>query len=157
MHPRSTRSLRAGLAALVLVASLLVAAGAPASVGAASRAPVAVTPAASAWFSSPSRNVGCMMSTSSVRCDTISYSYRPPSKPASCHFDWGHSVGVGTSGKGRFRCASDTVAGAPTVLKYGKSRTVGRYTCTSRLSGMTCINNRTGHGFRLARASYSLF
>jgi hypothetical protein len=157
MHPGNPRSLRAGLAALALAASLLTAASAPVFAGPAPRAPSAVTPAASAWFSSPSRNIGCMMDTSSVRCDVISYSYHPPAKPASCHFAWGPSVGVGTTGKGRFRCVSDTVAGAPTILKYGKSRTVGRYTCTSRSTGMTCINTRTGHGFRIARTNYSLF
>ena len=97
------------------------------------------------------------METTGVRCDILSYTYKPTKKPSACHFAWGPSLGVGTSGKGHFRCVSDTVAGSPTILTYGTSRTIGRFKCTSRSTGMTCIDTKNGHGFRLSKASYSLF
>ena len=147
MNPRRTLPLRAGLAALALVALTLIQAFGTSPVEAAS----------SATFSAPSRNIGCTMSTASVRCDAITYSYRPTTKPASCYFAWGPSMQVTTTGKGRFRCVSDTVAGSSRILAYGKSTTVGRFKCTSRTTGMTCINTRNGHGFRISRTSYRLF
>jgi len=147
MSIKRTGSRRTRLAMLAVVALAFATAIAASPVEAAS----------SAWFSSPSRNIGCSMTTTVVRCDTIKHTYRPTAKPAGCHFAWGPSVQVGTTGKGRFRCVSDTVAGAPKVLAYGKSITVGRFRCTSRSTGMTCVDTRNGHGFTIARASYRLF
>ena len=72
--------------------------------------------ASSASFSSPSRNIGCMMTTSEVRCDILSYSYKPTKKPSWCPGDWGGSMGVGKTGKGHFNCVSDTVAEASKPL-----------------------------------------
>ena len=147
MNAKAALSARLGLATLTLVASVLVTA-------------VAVSPAqaaSSAWFSSPSRNIGCMMTATSVRCDTVTYTYTPTPKPAWCHFAWGPAIGVGTTGRGHFRCVSDTVAGAPTVLGYGASKIIGRFKCTSRTTGMRCVDTVNGHGFRISKASYSLF
>jgi hypothetical protein len=147
MSVRRTGSRRTRLALLAVVAMALATAIAASPVEAAS----------SARFSSPSRNIGCTMTSTIVRCDVIRYTYHPTAKPASCHFAWGPSVQVTTTGKGRFRCVSDTVAGAPKVLAYGKSITVGRFKCTSRTTGMTCVDTRDGHGFTIARASYRFF
>ena len=147
MNVPSALRRRLGLATLTLVASTLVTAFVA--------APVEAGP--SAWFSSPSKNIGCYMTLSSVRCDVISHSYRPAPKPASCHFAWGPSLQVRTTGKGGFRCVSDTVAGSARILNYGASLTVGPFTCTSRTTGMTCTDTKDGHGFRISRTSYSLF
>jgi hypothetical protein len=144
---RGPRS-RLGLAALTLVASsLLIAIGAavPAAAG------------TSAWFSSPSRNLGCYVTTTSVRCDAIAFSYTPPPKPASCHLNWGPSIHVTTSGRARFGCISDTVDGSMRILRYGDSIAIASFRCTSRITGVTCSDTRDGHGFRIARASYFLF
>jgi hypothetical protein len=147
MNAKAALSWRLGLATVSLVASMLVTGVAASPAEAAS----------SGWFSSPSRNIGCMMATTGVRCDAINFSYSPPPKPASCHLDWGPSIEVGRTGRGHFRCVSDTVAGAPTILGYGASRIIGRFRCTSRTTGMRCVDTWNGHGFRISRASYSLF
>lgn len=139
--------LRLGLSSVTVVALMLVTGIAAEPADAAS----------SAWFSSPSRNIGCMMTLTDVRCDTVTHRYTPPPKPAACHFAWGPSIGLGTRGRGHFLCVSDTVAGAPKILRYGTSRIVGRFTCTSRTTGMRCVNTRNGHGFRISRSSYRLF
>lgn len=113
--------------------------------------------ASSAWFSSPSRNIGCYMTTSWVRCDVTTYSYTPTRKPASCDFAWGPAVEIRTTGTGRFGCVSDTVAGSARILRYGSSITIGRFRCTSRSTDMTCVNTMNGHGFRVSRVMYRLF
>jgi hypothetical protein len=39
------------------------------------------------------------------------------------------------------------------TLDYGRSRQLGAFTCTSRITGVTC-RNRTGHGLFVSRQSY---
>jgi hypothetical protein len=147
MNAKTALPLRLGLATVTMVASMLVTGVAASPAEAAS----------SAWFSSPSRNIGCTMAATGVRCDTVTYTYTPPPQPAWCHFGWGPSIGVGTTGRGHFRCVSDTVAGAPKILGYGASRIIGRFRCTSRTTGMRCVNTLNGHGFRISKGSYRLF
>jgi hypothetical protein len=55
-----------------------------------------------------------------------------------------------------FECITDTALGGK-VLHYGKSVRLGKLRCTSRRNGMHCKNRATGHGFRLSRASYTIF
>jgi hypothetical protein len=90
-----------------------------------------------------------------ARCDIGRHTWKAPPKPASCHLDWG--FGLELSRQSRFVCAGDTVAGSPYVLRYGHSVRFGNKVCTSRRVGMVCRNADTGHGFRLARASYRRF
>jgi hypothetical protein len=147
MSLRTTRLLRTELAALLVVAATLVSASVASPAEAAS----------SAWFSSPSRNIGCYMTTTWVRCDVISRTWVPTRKPASCDFAWGPAVEVGLTGKGHFGCVSDTVGGSSRILRYGKSITTGVFRCTSRSTDMTCTNTANGHGFRVSRAAYRFF
>ena len=147
MDSRTSRLLATGLAALTLVVATLVTASAAPPTEAAS----------SAWFSSPSRNIGCYMTMTRVRCDVISRTWVPTPKPASCDFAWGPAVEVGTTGKGHFGCVSDTVGGSTRILRYGKSITVGVFRCTSRTTDMTCVDTANGHGFRVSRVLYRLF
>jgi hypothetical protein len=146
MGARLTRLLRAGSAVLLLSAVLVSAAAAP-----------PVEAGASAWFSSPSGNIGCYMTTTRVRCDVISRTWTPTPKPASCDFAWGPALEVGTTGTGRFGCVSDTVGGSTRILAYGRSLTIGRFRCTSRSTDMTCVDTANGHGFRVSRVLYRLF
>ena len=93
----------------------------------------------------PSNNIGCLWSSSGgpgpfIRCDVLSES------------DNGGFY-LKRRGKARRHHITDTVFdnNAP-VLRYGRSRRFGRYTCKSRRSGLTCKNRRNGHGFKLPRA-----
>lgn len=65
---------------------------------------------------------------------------------------------VGTSGHGRISHVTDAV-GSPRarVLSYGASRSFGLFTCTSKSSGLTCRNRRTGHGFTVSRQRRRVF
>lgn len=155
---------RAGIAAigrLVAVGLTLVVVGAalaavPASAG---TAPAAAGPvertSRNVYFTSPSGNIGCLLTRRAARCDIAEYNYSPPPKPASCDFDWGQSLQVRK--RAHFVCVSDTVAVGDRVLRYGDSLRRGNKKCTSRRSGMVCRNLHTGHGFRLSRDDVDRF
>jgi hypothetical protein len=135
-----------GLTALGLLgATPIVALGAP-------------TAARSAFFRSPSGNIGCAMDRSfGARCDIAKRNWRTPPKPRSCDLDFGQGVAVGSHGRAHFVCAGDTALGARRILAYGHARRVGRYSCTSKRVGMRCVNRRSGHGFFLSRQRFRLF
>jgi hypothetical protein len=129
--------------ALVLAVSALLVAAAPAS--------------AYTFFETPSHNIGCVISKSFTRCDIREHAWKPPPKPKSCHVDWGFGLTVGRRGFAEWVCAGDTVFGGKRVLAYRESITRGRFTCTSRRNGVRCVNERNGHGFKLARRSARWF
>lgn len=108
-------------------------------------------------FQSPTGNIGCYISTSYTRCDIAVHDWPTPPKPANCDVDYGGGLDVGLHGRGGFVCAGDTALHQGPVLAYGKRRSAGRFTCTSRAVGMTCRNRRNGHGFFLSRQSYRRF
>lgn len=118
----------------------------------------AATPA-SAYkaFVSPTRNIGCVMEKTGVRCDIRDHSWPTPPKPQSCELDYGGGVFVGRSGRAQFVCAGDTVLEAGPVLPYGKSASKGRFRCASSEAGVRCVNQRNGHGFLLSRPKVKLF
>ena len=121
----------------------------------------AVPPHAAAktrFVRSPSGNIGCVLHDTGARCDISKRDWRAPARPRACEFDWGSYVVVERGDRrGRFACVSDSAMDprAPR-LAYGRSIRVGGQRCTSRPSGMRCVNRR-GHGFELARERYRLF
>ena len=119
---------------------------------------VAAAPASAAvFFHSPSGNIRCVIArTQLARCDITRRDWSPPPKPPSCEFDWGNTLEVLLHGRGRFGCVSDAVD-AGRKLPYGESIRRGRFRCTSRRSGMRCMNLRNEHGFALSRERYRRF
>jgi hypothetical protein len=109
------------------------------------------------FFASPSRNIGCLITETAVRCDIQEKSYLDPPRPASCQLDYGSSLQVGRAGPADYACVGDTVLGAAQVLPYHSSTVVGDFGCTSRETGMTCYNLRTRHGFLISREIVNLF
>jgi len=118
---------------------------------------VGAAQASAVSFSSPSRNIGCVLDRTGVRCDIAQRSWRPPPKPSSCPLDWGNGLSVGRRGKARFTCAGDTVLGSRRTLRYGRAIRRGRFRCVSRRKAMRCVNRRTGHGFALSRQAARRF
>jgi hypothetical protein len=102
-------------------------------------------------FSSPSKNIGCVIDRSAARCDIRQRDWRPPPKPRSCELDWGFGLTVDRRGRGQFVCAGDTVLGSRRTLAYGDSIQRGRFRCVSRVRAMRCVNRRNGHGFALSK------
>jgi len=108
-------------------------------------------------FVSPSKNIGCRISASNVRCDIREREWQAPPKPADCNLDWGFALGVSGQGSGQFRCAGDTaIGGVTTVLAYGSVSRRGPFECRSQESGMECVNLDSGHGIFLSRGEYKL-
>ena len=130
---------------LVLAATLVVAA--PASAASTLR-----------FFHSPSRNIDCVMTSDTARCDLRAHTFTAPRRPSSCDLEWGSVLSVGkTSKRGGFACVGDTARDPKSrALAYGKKVRVGSMRCVSRTDGMRC-NNRRGHGFLAGRTAYRLF
>lgn len=137
----------------------------PASVGLGDRDPAPVTPSAAVTreitasydFVTPSKNIGCVLSAESARCDIAKKSWKAPPKPDDCDLDWGNGVAVGGDGEASIVCAGDTVLGGSQTLPYGDAVRVGDYVCASSQAGVRCTNEPSGHGFSLSRRSYELF
>src|SRR4051794_3674936 len=99
--------------------------------------------AASRSFSTPSRQIGCLLSTGAraadtfVRCDPLFLNDR--------------AYTLSATGRGRAIRITDTVFDpqAP-VLAYGRSVRLGPFACVSRRTGLTCRNLRD-HGFAISR------
>jgi hypothetical protein len=100
-------------------------------------------------FKSPTGNITCVMSTKDggfAQCELRSKPY-------------GGGLSVPSRGRvSRYDVASyDDIAAERFVLRYGESRSLGRFTCTSRSSGMTCRNTVTHHGFTMSREAQTVF
>jgi hypothetical protein len=119
-------------------------------------APVAA--AESVGFTSPSGNIGCILSDELLRCDIGERSWSPPPRPADCpdYSDYGQGILIHPNGPARFVCAGDTAMGRAPVLPYGEYQAGGGMSCNSELSGMRCSNS-DGHGFTISKQAYSLF
>ena len=108
-------------------------------------------------FASPSGNIACLMTTSDVRCDIGQHDWVQRARDwlPDCQLSQGSTIVLESSGP-RFGCVGDTLLGssggqmeewAPAgtarvggkpVLGYGMGLRVGRYTCRSDSSGVTC-------------------
>jgi len=116
-----------------------------------------VTEVSEATFRTPSKNIACALTSTSVRCDIVRKSWQPPAKPADCQLDWGSGMFI-ENGQANFVCAGDTVIGsATTTLAYGNALRSGVLLCDSESFALRCVDEKTGHGFTLAIAQYSLF
>lgn len=114
------------------------------------------TRASNAEFAMPSGNAACAMNQASVTCTIVSLTYVPEGAD-SCAGSIGHVVVLDAQGV-RMPCTEESepvmeAQGLP-VLDYGFTASVGPWTCTSATDGVTCVDDATGVGFRLARAEF---
>ena len=105
-------------------------------------------------FQMPSKNIGCGFDAGVLRCDILSGLQPEPGGP--CELDWTGII-LEAEGPASPQCAGDTVyeASAP-VLAYGETWSREGITCVSTRSGLDC-QSAAGHGFKLARAAWSVF
>jgi uncharacterized protein DUF6636 len=109
-------------------------------------------------FLTPSKNIGCALSASSVRCDIGRREWPSPTKPAGCELDYGNGLVVENTGPARFSCAGDSLlGGGQGILEYGHALRAGDFLCDSESAALRCSNRRSGHGFTLAVESYTMF
>lgn len=109
-------------------------------------------------FTSPSGNIGCVLTDDSVRCDVAARDWAPPPRPENCpdFTDYGQGITLGPTGPANFVCAGDTALGSGPALPYGQYQAGGGMSCNSEPSGMRCSNS-DGHGFTISRQAYTLF
>ena len=122
-------------------------------------------------FRSPSGNIKCLFvpggggsrSSSRLLCSIAQSGYAKKLQnrclgPTGAGVDW-HGFDLNPVGKGRITCTGGILYSPATqhpryvTLPYGKSWRQGVFTCTSRVTGVTC-GNRTGHGLFISRASW---
>ena len=120
-------------------------------------------------FKTPSRNIVCgwgidQHARASMECG-IKSGLKPP--PARIHCEAGdpNDKRIGLTDTGRARpvlCAGDPgpllpqIEARARVLSYGTQARIGRITCSSAVTGLTCRNS-SGHGFFMSRRSWRLF
>lgn len=120
------------------------------------------------FFTSPSRNIDCVISAAStatparpaaVRCDLRERTFTPPPRPPDCGMGpWAKSVRLARGAPPRFTCISDsTVSDEAVVLDYGRHLAAQGFDCLSGRDGIRCTDTTTGRGFRLAADSYEFF
>ena len=109
-------------------------------------------------FTSPSANIGCVMDSSSVRCDIADRTWSPPPRPADCPsiVDFGQGIQLGAGQSPRFVCAGDTALNQGPPLAYGDTVTRGSLECESTPSGMSCWDFQYGGSFEISREGYQL-
>ena len=110
-------------------------------------------------FALPSGNIACELSEKGATC-TIANSSATPPVDETCSGVLGLVLTVDENGAAApcVEGASPGAAAAGTpVLEYGQAKTVGDYTCTSSSTGVTCQNDKTTDGFKLAKAGSELF
>ncbi len=76
--------------------------------------------------------------------------------------NWGNGIRVTNVGEAGFMCAGGAVytSGGQTIdppLAMGQQIAAEGYTCTSGADGISCINDDTDHGFRIAPDSNETF
>jgi hypothetical protein len=105
-------------------------------------------------FKMPSRNIHCAIFSGNLRCDIMSGLKPEPQR--DCELDWTGLILV-NNGKASPVCAGDTVRkeGSPT-LEYGTKWKRNKMTCTSKMTGLRCRNEK-GHGFFLSRDKWRKF
>lgn len=129
--------------------------------GAAVAAVLAGAPSAAAEtaaFTSPSGNIGCILTDELLRCDIRNRDWSPPPRPADCpeFTDYGQGLLLHPTGPAQFVCAGDTALGGGEVLPYGQYQAGGGMSCNSEPAGMRCSNS-DGRGFSISRQAYQIF
>ena len=114
-------------------------------------------------FRSPSGNIKCYYNAKGLG----SAGFAPVLKCSLDHADYGarlqrrcetgdwHGFTMTPRKKPTIFCPGGASGDKPAyrVLAYGQSRQLGPFTCTSRVTGVTC-RNRTGHGLFISRQAY---
>jgi hypothetical protein len=114
-------------------------------------------------FHSPSGNIRCYVTSHTLRCEIKRASYSADlqarcMRPDGSGVDW-HGFELGSAGKAAVTCSGgvlyDIGRQRPVFanLPYGRTWRRGGFTCTSRVTGVTCRNGG-GHGLFISRASW---
>lgn len=111
-------------------------------------------------FITPSGNIACSMQDGSVMCEAretiMIEDFHDPEGDGQCN-------GFSLTDDASHLCHSepaiwdgfDIDPATWPELSYGDTVFVYEHVCTSEMTGLTCWNSETGHGFSLSRLGYS--
>lgn len=112
------------------------------------------------YFSSPDGQFQCGIVTLPSRTEAGCQGTTTPvpSRPEDCMISWGNGIRVTNEGPAAFMCSGGAVytSGGEQIdppLEVGQQIVGDGYTCTSAVDGISCTNDDTGHGFRIAADS----
>ncbi len=116
------------------------------------------------YFSSPDGRFQCGIVTLASRTEAGCQGTTAPvpPRPEDCMISWGNGIRVTNAGAAEFMCAGGAVytSGGETIdppLGVGQQIQADGYTCMSAPDGISCTNDDTGHGFRIAPDSNETF
>mgnify|MGYP001670788102 CR=1 FL=1 len=121
---------------------------------------ISPAPADAIWASlveTPSQNISCELHDDAVSCSIYARDYGDAGQE-DCE-DELFSITVG-SGQPELACGQEFLGTADQsvmTLDYGGSVANDSFACSSAEDGMTCWNQWTGHGFKIARRGYWSF
>lgn len=111
------------------------------------------------FFMSPSRNLSCGFLPPQLDSTTGCQAWVKVANFPPCDAKMSAATPAISFEKGKRAtayCLNQGVFSAGTkVLAYGQRLTVNGVTCTSRRTGVTCIDQQTGHGFTAAREAFT--
>lgn len=116
------------------------------------------------YFSSPDGQFQCgivvLSSRTEAGCQGVTTPVPP--RPEDCMISWGNGIRVTNDGPAGFMCSGGAVytSGGETIdppLAVGSTLAEDGFTCVSAADGISCTNDATGHGFRIAADSNDTF
>ena len=121
---------------------------------------ISPAPADAIWASlveTPSQNISCELHDDAVSCSIYERNYADAGQEDCANELFSITVG---SGQPELACGQEFLGTADQsvmTLDYGGSVANDSFACSSAEDGMTCWNQWTGHGFKIARRGYWSF
>lgn len=116
------------------------------------------------YFSSPDGlfQCGIVPLSSRVEAGCQGTTTPVPPRPDDCMINWGNGIRVTNDGPAAFMCSGGVVytSGGESIdppLAVGASISENGFTCTSAENGISCVDDATGHGFRIAPDSNEVY
>lgn len=111
-------------------------------------------------FQSPSGNIRCNLFTATDGSDTALCSVAEKDwlgpMPEGCGANWGNRIDLEAGSPARFGCYGQDLPAATHTLQYGQIQQHGSISCNSETVGIMCIDNDSGHFFRISREEYQI-
>ncbi len=111
------------------------------------------------YFQIPSGNIHCgAIRSGGLDCELGTNTAKLPAKPKDCNLEWGNRFRMSSTGKAQRLCHIDALGRDPKhqVIGYGKTWRGEGFTCTSKVTGLTC-KNKEGRGWTLSKNKQQLF
>ncbi|WP_229054086.1 hypothetical protein [Aeromicrobium sp. Leaf350] len=113
-------------------------------------------------FATPTGNIICYVNVAADQwgCVIGERTYTEPAGAEDCFASFGKGFVSVQGGPLQPQCRGGVLAeaenGAGAILPYGSTLTVGSVTCLSEQTGVTCVDQRSGHSLFISKAKYEI-